>query len=63
MKLRILRKKVWVSSSAQEGWKAKSISREKDILQQWDAEKGWVDVPVEIDSVDIFNDSMDVRNY
>ena len=63
MKLRVLRKKVWVSSFAQNGWRAESISREKEILQQWDDEKGWIDVPVEIDSIDISSDGMTVSNY
>lgn len=63
MKLRILRKKVWVSSSAQKGWKAESISHEKDIIQQWDDKEGWIEIPVIIDNIDIYSDHMTVSNY
>ena len=63
MKLRILRKKVYVSSSAQKGWKASKITHEKDVLQTWDDKNGWIDIPVVIDSHEIYGDTMELTSY
>lgn len=64
MKFRILRKKVYISGSAQSGWGKKApIIHEKDIIQSWDDKLGWVDLPVVIDSHDVYNNKMELSNY
>lgn len=64
MKFRILRKKVYISGSAQRGWGMKdSIIHEKDIIQSWDDKLGWVDLPVVIDSHDVYKNKMELSNY
>ena len=64
MKFRILRKKVYISGSSQNGWGNKApIIHEKDIIQSWDDKLGWVDPPVVIDSHDIYNNKMELSNY
>lgn len=40
-----------------------SIIHEKDIIQSWDDKLGWVDLPVVIDSHDVYKNKMELSNY
>lgn len=63
MKLRVLRKNVFVSKSAMAGWNNDSIDRTQDILQQWDDKEGWVNVPVTVEHTNVFKDSLEAVIY
>lgn len=45
MKLRVLRKNIYVSKS-QVGFGKKTVDENIDILQQWDDKEGWIKVPI-----------------
>lgn len=52
MKLRVLKKNVYVSKSKM-GFGREAIDEYKEVLQMWDDKEGWKDVPVTYDNIRI----------
>lgn len=63
MKLRVLKKTIYVAPSAQKGWKKESINKTIDIIQMWDEKEGWVNLPVVRENSNIYKDEFTVEAY
>lgn len=62
MKLRVLKKNVYISKS-QMGWGKSYIDKSKDVLQMWDDKEGWLDVPVVWDNIRVTDSGINGESY